>query len=252
MPLPALQSAAPAPYLDGTIGRACGGGSLHPGGPALTVRLLELSALQPGETLLDLGCGTAQSLSCVPQGVAVFGLDYAYPLLLEGAEQHPGARLMQGRGVFLPLADESVDVVLAECSLSLAGSLQQTLAEVCRVLRPGGRLAISDVSVSSEEGAACLRSLPLGCGLSNPHLLPPERGFSELEDVLARAGFQVLIREDHPEAIKEFIRGTREAFGSPVSFWQSAEPLTDPMDLVIALHRAKPGYFVLIAKKIID
>jgi arsenite methyltransferase len=129
------------------------GDELHPGGEAATRRSLELIELRPGERLLDVGSGTGSSalLAAREFGCLVAGLDY-------GADAVRGARraadtaglcdrvsFVAGEAGALPFADGEFDAVLSECSLSTFPDKGRAVAEMRRVLRPGGRAAISDV-----------------------------------------------------------------------------------------------------------
>ncbi|MFN0092045.1 MAG: methyltransferase domain-containing protein [Acidimicrobiales bacterium] len=110
--------------------------------------------LAPGETVLDLGAGGGLDVILSarrvgPTGTA-FGVDFL-PEMLERARANAAAAGV-ANAVFiaalieeLPLADASVDVVISNCVVNLAPDKTRVLAEIARVLRPGGRLAIADV-----------------------------------------------------------------------------------------------------------
>jgi SAM-dependent methyltransferase len=129
------------------------GGELHPGGEAATRRSLELIELRPGERILDVGSGAGGSalLAAREFGCLVAGLDYGADAV-HGAQQAADAAGMCDRVGFvvgeadaLPFADSEFDAVLCECSLSTFPDKAAAIAEMRRVLRPGGRVAISDV-----------------------------------------------------------------------------------------------------------
>ena len=129
------------------------GSELHPGGDAATRRSLELIALRPGERLLDVGSGAGSSALVAAEefGAIVAGIDFG-AAAVRGAQQAADAAglcdrvgFMVGEAGSLPFADGEFDAVLCECSLSTFPDKGCAVAEMRRVLRPGGRVAISDV-----------------------------------------------------------------------------------------------------------
>jgi hypothetical protein len=129
------------------------GGELHPGGEAATRRSLELIALRPRERLLDVGSGAGSSamVAAAEFGSIVAGLDFGAAAVRGAQEAADAAGLCDrvgfvvGEAGSLPFADGEFDAVLCECSLSTFPDKRRAVAEMRRVLRPGGRVVIADV-----------------------------------------------------------------------------------------------------------
>ncbi len=112
------------------------GTTQHPGGEALTRHVLDRLALPTGALVADVACGDGASLRLLA----------ARGLLAVGVDVEPRARPpVVGDAHALPLRTGAYDAVLCECALSTFDDPARALAEVARVLRPGGRLALTDV-----------------------------------------------------------------------------------------------------------
>jgi SAM-dependent methyltransferase len=119
--------------------------------------------LQEGETVLDLGSGAGADVLISarrvgPTGRAI-GLDMTDEMLdlarANAAEAElENVEFVKGYIESIPLPDASVDVVISNCVINLAGDKRKVLAETARVLRPGGRLAVSDVIATPDMDAA--------------------------------------------------------------------------------------------------
>ena len=132
-----------------------------------------LAQLKPGETVLDLGSGGGidvllSARRVGPTGKA-YGLDMTDEMLALAQENLRGSGLtnvefLKGEIEHIPLPDNSVDVIISNCVINLAGDKDQVLKEAFRVLKPGGRFAVSDVVVRGEVPAAIRKSMELWAG----------------------------------------------------------------------------------------
>ena len=132
-----------------------------------------LASLAEGEIVLDLGSGGGIDVLLSAQRVGptghVYGLDMTDEMLAlarrnaEAAEA-TNVTFLKGQIEQIPLPDESVDVIISNCVINLAADKPSVLREAFRVLKPGGRFAVSDVIVRGEVPAAVRRSMELWVG----------------------------------------------------------------------------------------
>jgi arsenite methyltransferase len=153
-----------------------------------------LAELKPGETVLDLGSGGGidvllSAKRVGPTGKA-YGLDMTDEMLaLARANQEKAgienAEFLRGEIERVPLPDDCVDVIVSNCVINLSADKDQVLREAFRVLKPGGRIAVSDVVVSGRVPAAIRKSAQLWIGCIAGALRD-----REYADKLAAAGFE--------------------------------------------------------------
>ncbi|GMV21957.1 MAG: arsenite methyltransferase [Vicinamibacterales bacterium] len=134
-----------------------------------------LAELKPGEVVLDLGSGGGidvllSARRVGPTGKA-YGLDMTDDMLALARENQAKSGLtnvefLRGEIEHIPLPDNSVDVIISNCVINLSGDKDRVLAEAFRVLKPGGRFAVSDVVVRGHDVPAEMRrsmELWVGC-----------------------------------------------------------------------------------------
>ncbi len=152
-----------------------------------------LAALRAGETVLDLGSGGGidvllSARRVGPTGKA-YGLDMTDEMLALAEDNRRKSGLsnvefLKGEIEHVPLPDASVDVIISNCVINLSADKDQVLREAFRVLKPGGRLAVSDVVVRGQMPADIRRRMDLWVGCVAGAL-----GDDEYVDTLVRAGF---------------------------------------------------------------
>jgi arsenite methyltransferase len=201
-----------------------------------------LAELKPGEIVLDLGSGGGidvllSARRVGPTGKA-FGLDMTDEMLALAEENKAKSGLtnvefLKGEIESVPLPDNSVDVIISNCVINLSGDKDRVLSEAFRVLRPGGRFAVSDVIVRGHVPDAIKKNMELwvgcvagalsddeyvgklaGAGFENV-AIEPTRVYS-IEDArgfLAGRGLNVdtLMREVEGKFISAFVRASKPA-----------------------------------------
>jgi SAM-dependent methyltransferase len=175
-----------------------------------------LASLAPGETVLDLGSGGGidvllSARRVGPAGKA-YGLDMTDDMLALARENQRKAgvanvEFLKGEIEAIPLPEGAVDVVISNCVINLSTDKRQALAEAFRVLRPGGRFAVSDVVVRGAMPEAVRKSVELWIGCVAGAL---EEG--EYRRLLAEVGFEAIEIEPtriyRAEDAREFFAGT--------------------------------------------
>jgi len=129
--------------------------------------------LQPGQTVLDLGCGGGIDVFLSAKRVGptgrVYGLDMTDDMLALARENQRKAgatnvEFLKGTIEAIPLPDQSVDVIISNCVINLSVDKDAVLREAFRVLKPGGRFAVSDVVIRGDVPAELRRSMELWVG----------------------------------------------------------------------------------------
>ncbi len=201
-----------------------------------------LAELKAGETVLDLGSGGGIDvlLSARRVGPAgrVYGLDMTDEMLELARENQRKAgvgnvEFLKGELEAIPLPDAAVDVVISNCVINLSADKDRALREAFRVLRPGGRFAVSDVVVRGEVPPAIRRSVELwiGCvagaleeseyrakleaaGFTDVEVVPTRiYGFEEARDLAREAGLDLSLvtPEVDGKFMSAFVRARKPA-----------------------------------------
>src|SRR5713101_1717212 len=153
-----------------------------------------LAKLQPGEIVLDLGSGggidVLLSAKRVAPGGKAYGLDMTDEMLALGRENQRKAgvtnvEFLKGEIENIPLPDNSVDVIISNCVINLSADKDRVLREALRVLKPGGRFAVSDVVVRGDVPGEIQRNMELWVGCVAGAL-----DYNEYQEKLQAAGFE--------------------------------------------------------------
>lgn len=193
---------------------------------------LAIAALRPGETVLDLGSGAGFDCFLAARAVGpsgqVIGVDMTPEMLRKARENAAQSAVSNvefrlGEIEHLPVADQSIDVIISNCVINLSPEKCQVFREAWRVLKPGGRLAISDVVATAAFPEAMLQDLALrSCCVSGASPI------DEVEAMLQAAGF-VNIRLQPKDESKTFIRE-----------WQPGSNIADYL-VSASIEAVKPG-----------
>ncbi len=168
-----------------------------------------IAALKPGETVLDLGSGAGFDCFLAARQVGdsghVIGVDMTPDMVSKARANaakggYTNTEFRLGEIEHLPVADATVDVIISNCVINLSPDKSQVFRDAFRVLKPGGRLAISDIVATAELPEEARRDLALytGC-MAGASLI------GELEAMLCAAGF-MQVNITPKDASRAFIR----------------------------------------------
>ncbi len=218
------------------------GGTLRPGGLALTAEILTACNLAPGATVLDVGCGPGHTAALMASAFQLrpTGLDPSATMLAKAACSAPGVALIQAEATAIPCRSHCFAAVISECVLSLTGDIDTSLREMARVLRPGGLLLLTDIFCKQRQAAA----LPGLCSCIT-QALPLER----VAQALQQAGFTLLTLRDRSDLLKQLAGQIIFTYGSLERFWQLFLGEEEARLTCCALATASLGYYVLIAQR---
>lgn len=223
--------------------RDAAGMEFRPGGLGLTGEMAGLCELRPGQRVLDVGCGAGSTASFLSRdwGATCVGLDNSATLIAEAAARDSTVGWVVGRAQAIPFPDCYFDAVFSECFLSTQDDPAEALREIRRVLRPGGRLAVTDLYLRKPEALSSLsRPLPVGTCLGGA--VGREAAVARFE----QAGFTVRIWRDRSDTLKTLMAALIFAYGS-IGAVQEAM-VGSEKGVWESVADAKPGYYLLIAE----
>lgn len=194
---PVSEASCCAAFYDRTDVRALLGDSWHPGGVELTLKMASGLRLSEGGDLLDVACGSGASLQALLE---------RYPIRATGLDAQARfsdtqrMTVRQGDVHAIPFPERSFDAILCECALSTFHDQAAALREMLRVLRPGGRIVLSDMAVEGQIPESLRPWVHTGTCLS--------RAMTRLAyaRTLGEAGFLVIESQDETWALRELLR----------------------------------------------
>jgi arsenite methyltransferase len=219
------------------------GGALRPGGLALTSELITSCRVAPGAAVLDVGCGPGHTMALLASGFGLrpTGLDPSGLMLARAARLLPAASLLQGVATAIPCGQHSFDMVITECVLSLTGDLEQSFREIYRVLRPAGRLIVTDIYCKGPEAGPALPNLKSCISQARP--------LASIEQALDTAGFIRHTLRDRSDLLRQLAGEIIFRYGSLERFWQQFMGAEAARRTCCSLAAVPLGYYVLIAQK---
>ncbi|WP_163322662.1 arsenite methyltransferase [Draconibacterium mangrovi] len=174
-----------------------------------------IAAIKKGETVLDLGSGAGFDVFLAANqlgntGLAI-GVDMTPKMISTARENarkggYNNVEFRLGEIEYLPVADNSVDVAISNCVINLSPEKQKVFNEVFRVLKPGGRIAVSDVIATTVLPEKVLEDMSLYSSC-----ISGASTTDELEAMLTRAGFtdiKIRPKDESREFIREWAPGT--------------------------------------------
>jgi ubiquinone/menaquinone biosynthesis C-methylase UbiE len=203
-----IKSCCAAAYSSDATALLLGESSYHPGGAALTRRLASLLGLTPGQRVADIasGPGATARLLAAEYGVTVDGIDIAAPVVRRAQESAAGTgfggaiRFHLGDSEALPFPDSTFDAVVTECAYCTFPDKAVAAAEFARVLRPGGRLGLADVTVAEAGLPDELTTVAAWAAC-----IADARPSTEYIRILTNAGLHITHSEAHDHALARMI-----------------------------------------------
>ena len=186
-----------------------------------------LASMQPGETILDLGSGAGfdcfLAAKQVGAGGRVIGVDMT-PEMLDKARENArqagvaNVEFRLGEIENLPVADNSVDAVISNCVINLAPDKKRVFAEVFRVLKPGGRLMVSDIVLTAplpkavQDSVSAYVGCLAGASLKTDYLGAIERAGFEKVGVASEEPFplDMIVSDPTTQAVMKDLKATPE------------------------------------------
>jgi arsenite methyltransferase len=183
-------------------------GQLHPGGERLTLRLAQLAGIERGQRVLDVACGSGATALVLARelGCDVVGVDLGARAIGQAADAARAAglaarvRFVLGDAEALAFPSAGFDVALSECSLCTFPDKRRAVAEMARVVRRGGTIAIADVTADRNALPAQLRS-----AAARVACVADARSADDYAALLRDAGCEPVAIETHDDDLRAMV-----------------------------------------------
>jgi len=243
---------------------------IRPGGKALTRKAVKTAKLPEGARVLDIGCGEGDTVALLKAeyGFDATGVDVSAKLIAKGRKRHEGLDLRCMEAEFLDFESKTFDAVFMECSLSVFRLHEDAVFEAYCLLKPGGKLIITDLFLINPDPVRVAEMLKNAHEKANkpkidnnceenekPSFVILDGAFviDELAKMIEEIGFEIEYFENVENALSNFAaqaimgHGSLEEYfkavipeGSDPSTFFSCSSLSDPKNL---------GYFLMILTK---
>jgi len=242
---------------------------IRPGGDALTKKAIETAQLPDGAKVLDVGCGEGDTAALLSEqfGFIVTGVDQSGKLINKGKLRHKDLDVRRMEAEFLDFESKSFDAVLMECSLSVFRLQDDAAFEAYCVLKPGGKLIITDLFIKNPDPAAVAKMITEAdqkasrpkaegaCGENEkPSYVMLDGAFvaDELLAMLEETGFILEHFSDESGVLAGFAAQAIMGHGSLEEYFKAVVPDgEDPSAYCpcAAFEAKNLGYFLMVLKK---
>jgi hypothetical protein len=200
---------------------------LHPGGLELTRRAFEVARIDKNCAVLDIASGTGESIFLLVEefGCPAVGIDLSLPKIVRAATGATERNLGKGFSFLvsdaevLPFTDAVFDVVVSECSFSVLPSKGKAASEIARVLKPGGRLVMTDIVLGTGSTGSASDGFTAGTDLTLP-CIAGAQSVADYVEIFRESGLYDAYVEDHSKELKKIAYQMALSFGGWKEFLQ--------------------------------
>ena len=247
---------------------------IRPGGEALTIKAVNKANLPKGAVVLDMGCGEGDTAAMLARNFDFIatGIDASHNMIEKGKRKYPDMDLRRMEAEYLEFDSRSFDAVFMECSLSVMRIHEDAAFEAYCVLKPGGKLIITDMYIRDPDPEAVAAMLAAvneksarpkiegNCGENtriSPVMLNGVLVVDELAAMLQDIGFELEYFENVSDVLPEFAAQAIMEYGSLAAYFKSVVPVGEDPAAYFACADSgdgsgfpkKSGYFLMIMKK---
>ena len=228
------------------------GDTFRPGGLQLTTRAADVADVNKTHLVLDIACGEGATVGflALQYKCRVFGIDFSRELLVRAQHSQQGKYLsemvdfVQGDAEELPFTDETFDVIISECSFSLLPDKKTAAFEFNRVLKPGGKLVITDVVLWGQIEEELQNQATFAMCVA---------GAKSLEDyvnLFQQTCFITYCIEDHSAELRKLARAMLMDGSSAKAFFALSHQAESKKIWRRLFNEGKPGYALIAMTKL--